>query len=676
MEMYANHHEVKMSRRGTDFVKRLLTHVKKLKVKLVLSFTLLLIIPSVLVGALAYTTAKDAVKNEILDGYTGNINLLDTTIDNTLQLKVHDMQFFSGRITSDLYEEGQKELKGILTQYKALHPETELAFLGTSEGVYVQEPDVGTPSDYDPRERPWYIEAMEKPSEVIISDPYVSASTDEMVVTISHALQDGSGVVAVDINLSYLQGLTDHLQIGETGYATLIDRKGSYIAHPTETPGEEAFKNLTDILFAKDEGRLELVYDGDERALAFVTNALTGWKLAGSITSAEITGAATPILQKTALVIGLALIIGGLAIVLIIRSIVTPIVRLKNQAITVSEGDLRQTIEVKTADEIGELGQAFNSMQESLRTLIQNVEHSTELVASSAAELSASAEQTSDATEQVATSIQEVAHSAETQTDSVTNAGEMLEGVSEGVTKIAEDSAEAAALTQRSTEEAEEGGQAVRNTVNQMNAIHESVKESNVITQSLYARSQEVRSILNVITEIAGQTNLLALNAAIEAARAGENGAGFAVVADEVRKLAEQSQRSATEIQGIVEGIQVDTGQSVKVMEHITENVVGGIDVSAEALEKFNQIITRMQEMIPQIEGISTTAREASGAVQEVAHVTSEIADSAQGNAAASQQVAASSEEQLASMEEISTSAESLSFMADDLKAFIAKFKY
>lgn len=656
------------------------TFLKKsqnLRAKLMIAFALILIIPAIIVGMLAYVSAKSTVKNEVMDGFYENVRLLDSTIDQVLNLKVHDVGVFAEDAKKAVYNsDDTADIVRSFDQYMKLHEEVEAIFIGTNEGTFIPHTSVDAPpAGYDPRERDWYSTAAANPDQLIISAPYVSAGTDEMVITLSKTTKDREAVIGIDLNISYLQDLVNQVKVGKTGYATMLDGNGNYIAHPSEEVGSPASNSLIENVNKKDNGLFNSNYNNEERFVTYTTNELTGWKIVGSITQNEVNGAALPILRDTAIVVVIALLIGMAAVYFIIKSVVKPLARLKEQAIAVSEGDLTEDVEVKTTDEIGQLGVAFNRMQESLRSIIKSVESNAELVASSAAQLSASSAQTSDAAEQVAVSIQDVAHNAEMQTDFVTTASDNLNQLSKGIGRIAENAYSVTEQTEQATEEAKEGGQAVDNTVTQMSSIHKSVQNSNEITKSLNARSKEVNDILNVITEIAGQTNLLALNAAIEAARAGEHGKGFAVVADEVRKLAEQSQHSVTEIQAIVEGIQVDTGNSVEVMEEITENVLSGIEVSEEASRRFTRIMERMQELVPAVENISETAEQASKAVSDVAKSSDEISSGAQNNAAASQEVAASSEEQLASMEEIRSAADSLSFMAEDLKEIIAKFK-
>ena len=341
--------------------------------------------------------------------------------------------------------------------------------------MLIQEPKAALPADFDPRTRDWYKESMDKKGEVVISNPYKSADTGDMVVTISQTTKDGSGVVAVDLSLKYLEELISQVKIGKEGYATLLDENRNYIYHPKKDAGTEAVGDFHDQIYAKKSGEFDFVFDGQKKVLAFTTNELTGWKIAGSVRSKEITDTAALILNKTIVVILISILLGAAVVFFIIRSIIKPIEELKEKAITISKGDLTASINIRSNDEIGQLSQAFYQMQESLRGLVQEVEHNAQQVAASAEELTASAEQTSAATSQVAMAIQEVASSAEKQTNGLNRNAQNLAVVSEGVSHIAESSVKVSELAHHTTMQAEEGGRAVTNTVSQMNSIHDSV---------------------------------------------------------------------------------------------------------------------------------------------------------------------------------------------------------
>ena len=612
----------------------------------------------------------------MLAGFSQTINVLNTSIDNLIEKKVYEINYYSKSISANTFTDGAAiQLQNDFNDYILLHPEAKAIYVATSNDDIIQAPAIERPTNYSYKNSDWYTEAMNKKGEIIVSEPHLTAD-NELVITIAQTTNDHSGVVAIDLPLNHIQQLINKIEVGRQGYAVLLDKNRKYIAHPTIEGGTEATDYFYDEVYTQNNGQLKYTFNGDEKLMAFATNELTGWKLLGAIELDEIDEAASPIFTKTMLVIAIAILIGAVLVYFIIKSIIVPIRLLKDKALTISNGDLTEKIEVYSNDAIGQLAVAFNEMQDSLQQVVKKVDVSAEIVASSAEQLSASADETTTATQQVALSMQDVAMTAEKQRNGVSETAQSLDVVSAGAATIADHSTTVSDLSRNTMLQAEEGGRAVKNTVFQMESIHESVMQSNETIQSLNESSKQVSSILNVITSIADQTNLLALNAAIEAARAGEHGKGFAVVADEVRKLAEQSQSSAKEIYEIVNKIQQDTESTVQTMIRVTDDVQAGVKVSNEAIEKFNLIYESTQKITPQMEEVSATAQQMSAAIQEITGTANEMVNIAQVNAAVSEQVAASAEEQLAAMEEISQSANDLTSMAEELKEAISKFKY
>nr|WP_274094277.1 methyl-accepting chemotaxis protein [Pseudomonas monteilii] len=124
--------------------------------------------------------------------------------------------------------------------------------------------------------------------------------------------------------------------------------------------------------------------------------------------------------------------------------------------------------------------------------------------------------------------------------------------------------------------------------------------------------------VVDVINDVAEQTNLLALNAAIEAARAGELGRGFAVVADEVRALAMRTQRSTTEIEGLVTILQTRS-------KHATSMAIQGIDRSRDAVNQARQVRDHLIDIKGSVANIQSMNQEIAMAAKEQDFTVHEI---------------------------------------------------
>jgi methyl-accepting chemotaxis protein len=167
-------------------------------------------------------------------------------------------------------------------------------------------------------------------------------------------------------------------------------------------------------------------------------------------------------------------------------------------------------------------------------------------------------------------------------------------------------------LAQENAQQTRIGRTSMDEASTSLEQIAASLKGTATVIDTLGQRSQEIGSIVGVITSIAEQTNLLALNAAIEAARAGEQGRGFAVVADEVRNLASRTRQATDEISGMIASIQQETGNAISTMEQGNALMQEGLNRNAKVAAALAQIDEQSRSAGQQFAAITTATQEQS----------------------------------------------------------------
>ncbi|MEY9977504.1 methyl-accepting chemotaxis protein [Lysinibacillus sp. RC79] len=350
------------------------------------------------------------------------------------------------------------------------------------------------------------------------------------------------------------------------------------------------------------------------------------------------------------------------------KYIISPIEKLKFAVQRAEAGELNFSVDYDSKDELGVLTSSFSHMIAQLRDLIGQVKQSSEQMAAFSVELSASAEQTSEASEHIASVTLEVASGSDDQVRTIIETSDVVNHMVQDVQTIARNSTNVSEAAIQAEQLSVDGNDIIKTAVQQMNSIQTSIGSLSNVISGLGERSGEIGQIVEVITGIAAQTNLLALNAAIEAARAGEHGKGFAVVSEEVRKLAEESSVSAQRISELITGIQTETNRAVDSMQFTTNEVETGINNVNIAGQSFEKIQHAINEVSVQIQGVSSSVQQMVAGVNQMTKSMEQINGIAQSSAEGTQNISAATEEQLASMQEITASTSALSKMAEDLQ--------
>lgn len=371
----------------------------------------------------------------------------------------------------------------------------------------------------------------------------------------------------------------------------------------------------------------------------------------------------------TAIVLVISIILVIVLIVIVRKMITLPLGRVMASAEKIANGDLtNEDLNLKSKDEIGQLGRVFDTMKNNLNSLIQNIQNNAEQLSSSSEELLASTEEINASSSEVTVQVTNATDIANVAKQASSDSAQAMNETAKGVQSIAEASNVLQETSLNASNTAAEGKVIIDNAQAQMITINESTQLVDRLVERLSTQTKEIERILNVITDITDQTNLLALNASIEAARAGEHGKGFAVVADEVKKLAEESKKSASLIGQLTVDIQMDTQEVTQAVQQAISSVDDGVKIIGAAGSSFENIVAAVTEMTAQIQEISATSEELSASAEQVTASIEDIAHGAEVSSTSLTSITASMEEQTAIMQEVSNVALALTNNATILR--------
>ncbi|MBW4426446.1 MAG: HAMP domain-containing protein [Nostoc desertorum CM1-VF14] len=303
------------------------------------------------------------------------------------------------------------------------------------------------------------------------------------------------------------------------------------------------------------------------------------------------------------------------------------LLQLLNDVEGAARGDLTVRADV-TAGEIGTVADFFNSIVESLRDIVTQVQQA--------------ATHVNTAIGSNEGAIRHLAEEALTQAAEINHTLDAVDQMTQSMKSVAESAEKAAFVANHAAHTATKSGHAMDLTVQNILSLRETVGETAKKVKRLGESSQQISRVVSLINQIAIQTNLLAINAGIEAARAGEEGQGFAVVAEEVGELAVRSAAATQEIEQIVENIQRETSEVVQAMEIGTIQVVEGTRIVEEAKESLSEILDVSRQIDSLVQSISTATASQVETSQSVSQLMKDIAAVSQRTSDSSRQVSES----------------------------------
>lgn len=348
---------------------------------------ILVIIPTLVLGFVAYTSAKSAIHDSILLNLKTQSQDLGEATKTAYELTQVKVKSDLNVLHENFYAKGKPEIiNGNLmlgSSYK-VNDNFEIVdnvqkLLGGAATIFQKKGDqairISTNVIGEDGKRAIGTPVSDKVYDAVINKGQTYYGTATVVgkkfITayepIKNAANEIIGILFVGVEeastIGILQDQIKSKKIGENGYVYVIDSSGTALIHPTREGKNDSDLPFIKEIITKKEGSLEYSWDGKDKIAVFSYFEPFDWIIVATADYHDFTGPIDAIRNTIILVVILG-IAGGLVVATLFgRSISTRMDELLSLARQVRDGNLSgKTDKSFKKDEIGILGQAFTDV--------------------------------------------------------------------------------------------------------------------------------------------------------------------------------------------------------------------------------------------------------------------------------------------------------------------------
>lgn len=442
-------------------------------------------------------------------------------------------------------------------------------------------------------------------TKVIDADLVAGMSAEQVGSEEYTALRESMIGVKEDCGIQYLYTL--YADGGNVYYGIDADNTGN--VNDYGTPFEVPYEELKSVFGGERyvQNYIDSTKDGDLIS-AYMPLVASGGNVVGVVgCDYDASGVVERLdlaLARTFQIAGICMVVGLVILNLVVGKVIRSLHKVNDKIYELvhNEGDLTQSLDVHTGDEMEMIAGNVNELLRYIRGIMLNISENSKHLQESSGKVSENLLNAESEISDVSATMEEMSATMEESSASLDQISEAVGSIFESIEGIYEqaenESASSEEIMKAAVQVYRRAGEEKQDAMRQVSDMAKSVQTKIEKSREV----EEIRELTKNIINITEETNLLALNASIEAARAGEAGRGFSVVADEIGKLASNSAASATEIQRVTDQVIQSVDELATESEHMirlmNETAVGGYEKMLETSESYQNNVANMNGMM------------------------------------------------------------------------------